>query len=102
MPEPAQCLLAIQEARIALSRSPDDWMAFRRLNDAYSYLMVQETAMLAGIPITPENRARIGMISPNTERLMNRFRQRVTALNFAIQTTPPPQSEDGRAGSCSS
>ena len=28
-PEPAQCLLAIQDARIALSRSPDDWMAFR-------------------------------------------------------------------------
>ena len=27
---------------------------------------------------------------------MNRFRQRVTALNFAIQTTPPPQSEDER------
>ena len=56
LPDPAQCLLAIQEARIALARSPDDWMAFRRLNDAYRYLMIQETAMLAGIAITPENR----------------------------------------------
>ena len=96
LPEPSQCFLAIQEARIALSRSPDDWMAFRRLNTAYSFLMAQETAMLAGIPITPENRARISMIAPNAERLINRFRQRVTALNFAIQTTPPPQSEADR------
>jgi tetratricopeptide (TPR) repeat protein len=96
LPEPAQCLLAIQDARIALSRSPDDWRAFRMLNDAYRFLMVQETAMLAGIPITPENRARISMIVPSPENLMNRFRQRVTALNFAIQTTPPPQSEDAR------
>jgi len=96
LPEPAQCLLAIQEARIALSRSPDDWMAFRMLNDAYRFLMVQENAMLAGIPITPENRARIVMLTPNPELLMSRFRQRITALNFAIQTTPPPQAEANR------
>ena len=31
-----RCLLAIQDARIALSRSPDDAMAFRILNEAYS------------------------------------------------------------------
>ena len=65
-------------------------------NDAYRFLMIQETALLAGIPLTPENRPRISMITPTPERLMNRFRQRVTALNFAIQTTPPPQTEDGR------
>jgi tetratricopeptide (TPR) repeat protein len=93
LPEPAQCLLAIQEARIALSHSPDDWVAFRRLNDAYRVLMIQETAMLAGIPITSENRIRISTLAPSPERLMTRFRQRVTALNFAIQTTPPPQSQ---------
>src|SRR5438067_10472129 len=29
LPEPARCLLAIQDARTALSRSPDDWIAFR-------------------------------------------------------------------------
>ena len=96
LPDPAQCLLAVQDARLALTRSPDDWMAFRRLNEAYRLLMLQETAMLAGIPITPENRTRIGTLTPNPERLMNRFRQRVTALNFAIQTTPPPQSEIDR------
>ena len=96
LPEPAQCLLAIQEARIALSHSPDDWTAFHRLNDAYRYLMIQETAMLAGLSITPENKAQISTIAPNAERLMNRFRQRVTALNFAIQTTPPPESALGR------
>ena len=28
------------------------------------------------------------MIAPPPDRLMNRFRQRVTALNYAIQTTP--------------
>ncbi len=98
LPEPAQCLLAIQEARIALSRSPDDWTAFHRLNEAYRYLMIQETAMLAGLSITPENRAQVASISPNPERLMNRFRQRVTSLNFAIQTTPPPESKDSRRG----
>ncbi len=96
LPEPSQCLLAIQEARIALSRSPDDWTAFHRLNEAYTYLMIQETAILAGLPITPENKAQISMVSPNPERLMNRFRQRITALNFAIQTTPPPDSKDSR------
>ncbi len=96
VPDPAQCLLAIQDARTALSRSPDDWMAFRLLNDSYRFLMIQETAMLAGIPITPENKGRIAMITPSPERLMNRFRQRATSLNFAIQTTPPPQSEVAR------
>src|SRR5262249_20148784 len=35
LPEPARCLLAVQDARIALSRNPDDPMAFRILNEAY-------------------------------------------------------------------
>ena len=30
---------------------------------------------------------------------MTRFQQRVTALNYAIQTTPPPRNESSRAGS---
>ena len=64
LPEPARCLLAIQEARTALAHSPDDWIAFRRLKEAYRYLMIQEAAMLAGIPITPENRDRIRAVSP--------------------------------------
>ena len=96
LPEPARCLLAIQDARIALSRNPDDAMAFRILNEAYRLLTIQETALMAGIPLTPENQARISMISPPPDRLMNRFRQRVTALNYAIQTSPTPVTDAGR------
>jgi tetratricopeptide (TPR) repeat protein len=92
IPEPARCFLAIQEARTALSRSPDDWLAYRVLNDAYRFLMVQEAAMLAGIPITPANADRIRRVVPNLENLMSRYQQRVTSLNYAIQTTPPPQT----------
>jgi tetratricopeptide (TPR) repeat protein len=96
LPEPARCLLAIQDARTALARSPDDWIAFRMLDQAYASLMVQEAALLAGIPLTPENQARISQLTPSPELLMNRFRQRVTALNYAIQTTPPPRSKEAR------
>ncbi len=96
LPDPARCLLTIQEARTALSRNADDMSAFRVLIDAYRYLTVQENALLAGIPLTPENRQRILMSRPTPDRLMNRFRQRVTALNFAIQTTPPPETDEGR------
>ena len=92
IPDPARCLLAIKEARTALSHSPDDWIAFRTLKDAYRLLMVQEAAMLAGIPITPENQHRIRSLSPGIENLMTRFQQRVAALNYAIQTTPPPRN----------
>jgi tetratricopeptide (TPR) repeat protein len=96
IPEPARCLLAIQEARAALAESPDDWIAFRRLKDAYRFLMVQEAAMLAGIPIIPENRARILAVQPELQLLASRFQQRVTALNYAIMTTPPPRSAAAR------
>ena len=58
--------------------------------------MMQEAAMMAGIPITPENANRIRSVAPKLENLMNRFQQRVTALNFAIQTTPPPDSPESR------
>jgi len=96
IPEPSRCILAIQDARTALARSPDDWIAFRLLNDAYRFLMIQEAAMLAGIPINPENQARIRSAPPNLERLMNRYQQRVTALNYAILTTPSPPNSAAR------
>jgi tetratricopeptide (TPR) repeat protein len=96
LPSPARCLLAIQEARIALSHSPDDWIAFRMLKEAYRLLMIQEAAMLAGIPITPANYNRIRMASPNPDLLITRVRQRMTALNYAIQTTPPPKNDQSR------
>jgi tetratricopeptide (TPR) repeat protein len=96
LPDPARCLLAIQEARAALASSPDDWIAFRRLKDAYAYLMFQENAMLYGVPITRENAARIIRLQPKVELLMNRMQQRAAALNYAIQTTPPPKSSAER------
>ena len=64
IPDPARCLLAIREARTALAKSPDDWVAYRLLNAAYRLLTLQETALLAGIPLTPENQARIGRLAP--------------------------------------
>jgi tetratricopeptide (TPR) repeat protein len=96
LPDPARCLLAIREARIALSKNPDDWVAYRILNAAYRFLMLQETALLAGIPLTPENQARIARLNPNIAALDSRFRQRVTAIHFAIQTTPPPRNPESR------
>jgi tetratricopeptide (TPR) repeat protein len=59
-------------------------------------LTLQETALLAGIPLTPENYARITTLAPSPERLINRYRQRVTALNYAIQTSPTPVTDEGR------
>jgi tetratricopeptide (TPR) repeat protein len=96
LPEPARCLLAIQDARIALSREPSDPMAFRILNEAYRVLTLQETALLSGIPLTPDNIPRITALVPSPDRLINRFRQRVTALNYAIQTSPTPSTDSGR------
>ena len=95
-PDPARCILAIQEARTVLAHSPDDWIAFRMLVDAYRYLMVQENAMLAGIAITPDASDRISRIEPKFELLANRMQQRATALNYAIQTTPPPTTAADR------
>ena len=95
-PDAARCLLAIREARTALAKNPDDPDAYRLLDIAYRILTMQETALLAGIPLTPENQPRVNMLVPNLEVLNTRFRQRVTALNFAIQTTPPPRTAEGR------
>ena len=92
LPDPAHCLLAIQDARAALANSPDDWLAFRTLKDGYRHLMLQENAMLYGIPVTHENAARILRLEPKIELLMTRMQQRAAALNFAIQTTPPPRT----------
>ena len=52
--------------------------------------------MLAGIAITPENQNRIRSLNPSLEHLMNRFQQRVTVLNYAVQTTPPPKTVESR------
>jgi tetratricopeptide (TPR) repeat protein len=96
LPDPARCLLAIREARTALARNPDDWVAYRLLNAAYRFLSQQETAILGGLPLNQENQARIAMVIPNIELLSTRFRQRVTAINYAILTTPPPRTPEAR------
>ena len=96
IPDPARCILAIQDARIALSRSPDDWIAFRVLDQAYKFLTLQEAALLAGIPLTAENQQRISTLSPSPELLLSRYRQRATVLNYAIQTTPPVRTKEAR------
>lgn len=90
LPDPARCLLAIREARTALASKPDDTLAYRRLAEAYRYLMLQENAVLQGIALTPENVAAIGQLSPRPDVFKLRFRQRLAALNYAILTTPPP------------
>jgi len=91
VPDPARCLLAIREARAALAADPDDTTAYRLLAVAYGLLIQQESAMLAGIPIEPEQADQIAAVHPNSGLLSSLTRQRLTALNFAIQTTPPPK-----------
>jgi tetratricopeptide (TPR) repeat protein len=95
-PDPARCLMAIREARTALAKNPDDWVAYRLLDVAYRVLTLHETALLSGIPLTAQNQTRIGQLVPNIDVLSTRFRQRVTALTYAISTTPPPQAADAR------
>jgi tetratricopeptide (TPR) repeat protein len=96
IPDPAHCFLAIQEARIALARRPDDPYPYRLLSEAYRILMIEESALLNGLKLTPENATAISRTEPRTALLMNRFRQRATALNNAIQTTPYPVTEPER------
>lgn len=91
IPDPAHCYMVIREARTALASRPDDHLAYRILFDAYRILMLQESALLQGVKLTPENSNLISQLQPQTFSLLNRYRQQVTALNFAIQTTPPPQ-----------
>jgi tetratricopeptide (TPR) repeat protein len=85
LPEPAQCVMAIREARAALSVKPDDTDAFRVLAFAYNALWQRESEWLASEGI-----------EPNPQLMMLRYRQLVTSLNFAIQTTPPPQTASAR------
>lgn len=94
LPDPARCLIAIREARTALAVKPDDPSAFRLLASAYRDLMIQEGALLAGLTLTPENTPQVRQVVPRSDLLMTRFRQRVTSLNYAIQTTPPPTTTE--------
>ena len=87
-PDPAHCFAAIRDARIALHTRPDDPDAFRILYLAYNTLFQREAEIgsrggATGVPL------QVGSY---------RFRQRVTALSYAIQTTPPPTSPPERDG----
>ena len=96
LPDPAHCLLAVREARTALTLKPDDPNAFARLADAYRLLLIQESALIAAIPLTPENATKI-LQTPNQLRLLSgRTRQLLTAMNFTIQTLPPPKTPNDR------
>jgi tetratricopeptide (TPR) repeat protein len=52
--------------------------------------------LIAGIQPLPENATTINAVSPQSSLLGTRFQQLVTALNYAIQTTPPPQTPEAR------
>ncbi len=59
LPDPARCLLAVREARIALASKPDDNAAFRLLAIAYRDLLVQETALMGGLKLTASRTSQI-------------------------------------------
>jgi tetratricopeptide (TPR) repeat protein len=96
LPDPAHCYMAIHEARIALANRADDSGPYRILSEAYRLLMLHESALLAGVKLSPENADAILQVEPRTGLLMNRFRQRAAALNAAILTAPPPRTEPDR------
>ena len=96
MPDPARCLLAIREARTALASKPDDTNAYRILAESYRMLMIQESVLLDGKKLPVETTAQIANTPLRADVLMTRFRQRVTALSYAIQTTPPPLTEPAK------
>lgn len=97
LPDPAHCYMVIKEARTALSSRPDDHNAYRLLFEAYRLLMIQESALLQGLKLAPENSNVVAQTTPQTFTLLNRYRQQVTSLNFAIQTNPPPLDDASRA-----
>ncbi|WP_337176476.1 tetratricopeptide repeat protein [Paludisphaera sp.] len=95
-PDPARCLLAIREARVALAENPDDTDAYRILALAYRSLAQLEAAILSGIEPTAENRQRVAAIRPGGPLMAERVKQIITAVNYAIQTTPSPRTADQR------
>ncbi len=89
IPTPAQAMAAIREARRAIAVKPDQSQGYRILADAYRSLHVQELALMAGLALTPENTPQIISLQAGPNPLGLRYRQRVAALHFAIETSPP-------------
>ena len=96
LPDPAHCLLAVREARTALAIKPDDSNAFGRLVEAYRLLLVQESALMAGIPLTPENVTNIVQAPQQLRSLANRTRQLLSAMNYTLATLPPSKNASDR------
>ena len=85
LPDAAHCIMAIREARKAIRLNPDESDAYRMLDIAYELLTQNEVAAFRA-----KNQPIPG------EYLAFRARARITALNYAIQTTPPPADADSR------
>ena len=51
------------QSTTALAAKPDDSQAFRLLARAYRDLMIQETALLGGITLKPENMKKVAKIA---------------------------------------
>ena len=83
---PVHCLAAIREARLALVHNPDEPSGYRILDIAYRFLTLSEAAILAKEPGGGQA----------SDFMLLRYRQRVTALNYAIATTPPPITDPER------
>ncbi len=85
-PNPAECLLAIAQARAALAIAPDDSSSWNILDEAYRLLFAAEGEILqkASVNIPPTNYYRF------------RLQQRLTVLNFTILSFPPPTSSEER------
>ena len=90
LPDPGRCLLAIRECHIALSQQSNDTRAYGILADAYGLLFRQESALIAGIAPAPGNLDTVNRVAPQIGLLAVRARQAMTALNYAIISTPPP------------
>ena len=85
LPDAAHCIMAIREARKAIHYNPDESDAYRMLDLAYELLTENEMAAFR-----VKNQAIPG------DYLAFRARARITALNYAIQTTPPPTNADSK------
>lgn len=85
LPDAAHCIMAIREARKAIHANPDESDAYRMLDLAYELLTQNEV-----VAFRASNQQIPG------DYLAFRARARITALNYAIQTTPPPSDPDSR------
>ena len=85
-PDAAHAIMAIREARKALHFNPDETDAYRLLDLAYEKLTRNEFAAFQA----KKQSVPAGYFN-------FRARQRITALTYAIQTTPPGRDADSKA-----